>query len=490
MTLGLTLDREGSAALYHQIAEQIKDRISDGRLPAGARLPTVRQLAADVGVTRLTVQNAYGELQSGGWVEATVGRGTFVSGTARPANLVAAIGQDVTPDAVINDIMQLSDIVGLRTLASASPDSALFPVHEFWQSLGGLCHEPNSAVNYLSSQGSGRLRVQLAAWVQERGIDAEPDDILVTNGVAQGLALTAQALARPGDAVAVEEPTYLGFLHTLKSQGLQPIGVPLDEEGPDLEVLERIVIQQRPRFFYTIPAFQNPTGVSMSDARRRRLLELSERHGLMLVEDDIYARLAYDGPPPPTLKSLDRSGLVIHLGSFSKLFMPGLRLGYIVAPPPLSRNLVSLRRAGDLCGPPLLQNALADFLERGQMRRHLRRVLPIYRERRDVILAALQRYMPAGVEWTCPQGGFCVWLTLPTGHGFDDLQQAALRAGWAFAPGEAFLTGPTARKHLRLSFGSQTPDNIRHGIEILAGLIGARMQERTTFDVRDWTPLV
>ena len=216
MTLDLTLDREGDAALYRQIAEQIKDRISDGRLPAGTRLPTVRQLAADVGVTRLTIQNAYGELQSGGWVEATVGRGTYVSNTARPASIVAAIGQDVTPDAVIGDIVQLTDIVGVRTLASASPDVALFPAHEFGQSLNAHCQDP-AAANYASSQGSAPLRVQLSAWLHERGVVADPDDILVTSGVAQGLALTAQALARPGDVVAVEEPTYLGFLLSNKA---------------------------------------------------------------------------------------------------------------------------------------------------------------------------------------------------------------------------------------------------------------------------------
>ena len=201
MTLDLVLDREGDAALYRQIAEQIKDRISDGRLPAGTRLPTVRQLAADVGVTRLTIQNAYGELQSGGWVEATVGRGTYVSNTARPASIVATIGQDVTPDAVIGDIVQLTDIVGVRTLASASPDVALFPAHEFGQSLNAHCQDP-AAANYASSQGSAPLRVQLSAWLHERGVVADPDDILVTSGVAQGLALTAQALARPSSSTA------------------------------------------------------------------------------------------------------------------------------------------------------------------------------------------------------------------------------------------------------------------------------------------------
>ena len=490
--MNLQLERESNVALYHQIAEQIKDRIADGRLPPGAQLPTVRQLAAEAGVTRLTIQNAYGELQSGSWIEATVGRGTYVSRTINPARRVANIGLDVSPDAVINDIVQLHDVAGLRSMASASPDATLFPAQEFWSALGAVASDLAAVVNYGSSQGDPDLRIELAKWIKERGIDAEPEQILVTNGAAQGLSLVAQALTRPGDVVAVEQPTYLGFLHTLKAQGLQTVAIPMDQEGLELDALERIITQQRPRFLYTIPTYQNPTGACMSLARRRQLIDLSERYGLIIVEDDIYGRLAFDGLPPPSLKALDRSGLVIHAASFSKLFMPGLRIGYVAAPSPLSRQLLSLRRATDLCSPPLLQRALAIFLRDGAMKRHLRRVLPVYRERRDTAMAALGRYMPPGVTWTKPAGGFCSWLTLPSEHLFGDLLQESLRAGWAFAPGEAFLTGRSAHQHVRLAYGHQPPDAIRSGIEVLAHLIDARLRHSPQKQVvaEDWTPLV
>ena len=491
MALNLTLDRQGKVALYHQMAEQIKTRIGDGRLPAGTRLPTVRQMAKDAGVTRLTVQNAYGELQAGGWVEATVGRGTFVSKNARNGALSGNIGADVSPDAVINDIVTLEQLAGIRSMASASPDPALFPAEEFWSIAAKLSNDVSLAT-YSPSQGDAELRVQLASWSQEVGIEALPDQILITAGASQGLALTAQALTRPGDTVAVEQPTYLGLLHTLKAQGLQPVGIPLDKNGPQLDALERIIVQQRPRFFYTIPSYQNPTGYCATPERRRQLLELSRQYGLIVVEDDIYTRLSYDDRPPLPLKASDRSGLVVHVGSFSKLSSPGLRIGYVIAPSPLDQELLSLRRAADLCSPTMLQRAMAEFLAEGGMKRHIRRVLPLYRQRRNAVLAAMQRNMPPSVSWTKPAGGFTSWLTLPPINTFDDLHRAALHQGWAFAPGEAFLVQNDGQRHLRVCFGHQDPAVISEGIATLALLIRERLvvEPNRSHRVHDWTPMV
>jgi len=487
MSLNLQIDRGSKTALYQQIAEQIKDRIAGGGLPATTRLPPVRRLATEIGVTRLTVQNAYAELQSGGWVEATVGRGTFVSPQMRTALPGDGLGNP-SPESVIRNIIHLEGVTGVRSLASASPDPRLFPADEFWAALSGQRDDLLRMTTYSPSQGDPTLRVALCEHLREQGIHASPDELLVTNGVSHGLALIARALTRPGDVALVEEPTYVGFLHSLKAHGLTPISVPMDEEGPDLTVLERLVVQQRPRFFYTVPTFQNPTGHCMSLGRRKELLALAKRHGLMLVEDDIYAQLAYDEPPPPSLKALDDEGLVVYASSFSKTFMPGLRLGYVMAQSPLAERLLSLRRADDLCGVALLQRALAHFLQDDGMKRHLRRVLPVYRQRRDAALNALQGAMPPGVVWTRPSGGFCTWLTLPEPYGFDGLQQAALEQGYAFAPGASFLAEPTARRHLRICFGNQPPETIQSGIELLARLIREQMERLPT--PGDWTPLV
>lgn len=492
MSLEITIDRTHSLAIYQQIVEQFKDRICDGRLPAGARLPTVRRLAADLGVTRLTVQNAYGALQEAGWVEATVGRGTFVSQAVRPNTFSRALTAAHSPDAVISEIMQVNQTVGLRSLASASPDPRLFPADEFWHGLIAQQHDISTAAGYVASQGDPQLRIEISRDLLERSIHAAPDEIVVVAGVTQGLALAAQCLAQPGDRILVERPTYLGLLHTLKAHGLQPVGVPLDADGPILEELERLMIQERPRFFYTVPTYQNPTGRSIEPARRQAVVDLAQTHGVVIVEDDIYARLAYDGPPPLPLKTLDRTDNIVYVSSYSKLLMPGLRLGYMVAPPRLTEQLISLRRATDLCSPPLLQRALTLFLREGGLRRHLRRVVPFYRERRNALTNALRRYLPDDVQWSVPQGGFCTWLTMPTYHAFADLERAFLALGWAVTPGEVFLAEPQAQKSLRICFGSQPPEAITAGIELLGGLIHDRLHGRSRPQplVNDWAPLV
>jgi DNA-binding transcriptional MocR family regulator len=491
VSLDFQLDRANPVALYQQISEQLKARISDGRLPAGSRLPTVRQLAEDLGVTRLTIQNAYAELQTAGWIESTVGRGTYVSHDVNGHTFGRGIGA-LTPDGVINDILQLNQIVGLRSMASASPDARLFPAEEFWSALADLQSEAVAMVSYSSSQGDPLLRVEISQDLTERGIDVTPDRVLVVAGVTQGLALVSRTLAQIGDTILVEQPTYLGLLHTLKLHGVNAVGVPMDQEGPNLAALEQAILQHRPRFFYTVPTFQNPTGLSMSLERRHALLELCANHGVMVVEDDIYGRLGYDTPTPPPLFALDTRDQVIYVGSYSKVLMPGLRLGFVIAPQRLADRLLSLRRATDLCSPTLLQRTLAHFLRNGGLKRHLRRVLPIYRERRNALVNALQRNMPPAVEWHAPQGGFCAWLTMPSYHPFSDLEQALLRQGWAVAPGEVFMADADQRKSIRICFGSLTPDGINAGVDAVSQCIRERLATHTATSPAhgNWMPLV
>lgn len=501
MSLSLLLDRTSRQALYLQIAEQIKSQICDGRLPATTQLPTVRQLAQNLGVTRLTIQNAYGELQSEGWVEATIGRGTFVSHAAKPQaipqHMTALGGQSLTPDEVLSDIIQLHQLeaeplAGLRSMAVGAPDPRLVPKEEFWGAILSLQGDWDSLVGYGSPQGDPVLRVELAAILRQRNVHVTPDDIIVTAGTTHALSLVVQALAQPGETVLVEQPTYLGLLHILKEQRLQPIGIPLDQTGPQLDAIERAIQLHRPRFFYTSPTFQNPTGISFSMERRRAILDLADRYGLLIVEDDIYARLAYDNPPPPPLYALDQRENVVYVSSLSKVLMPSLRIGYIVAPSKLQDRLLSIRRATDLCSPTFLQRALAAFLREKGLHRHLKRTIPIYRRRRDAMLYALRRSMPEGVTWTEPGGGFCCWLTLPRVRSLRDIHRAALERRLALAPGEVFLVHPSRDIHLRLTFSSQHEEGIRAGVELLGQLIKERLDQadEETEKVYDWTPLV
>jgi DNA-binding transcriptional MocR family regulator len=491
MSLPIELDRTARVPLYQQVAGQIKERIAAGALPPGTRLPTIRELAQQLGVTRLTVQTAYAELHSGGWIEATIGRGTFVSPQAAPAPAFAA-ASSANPARVIGDILQIGQGHAKQSLASASPDPLLFPADEFWACLADLQGDAAAMAGYGPAQGDVQLRLALADQLRERGLEVGPGEILITSGVTQGLALAAAALAEPGAVVLVEQPTYIGFLHQLRMAGLQPISVPVDAGGIRLDLLDKVAAQARPRFLYTIPTFQNPTGTCTLPDHRRELLALARTHRFYIVEDDLYAGLAYDAPAPPALKAADASDLVIYLTSFSKVLMPGLRLGCVVAPRHLQEKLLSLRLAADLVSPSLTQRALARFLQGGGLRRHLRRVLPTYRTRRDALLTAMSANLPPAVQWTHPPGGFCTWLTLPRRRSGGELIPRMLQQGWEIAPGDVFLAQPSSDQHLRLCFGNLPADALNRSMralgQILREQLAAPAPERA--GTIDYTPLV
>lgn len=468
----LRLNRRQPQALYRQIAEQIKTRIANGELPEGTRLPPIRTLATELGVTRLTVQNAYRELQAEGLIEATVGRGTFVGQEIHPSLLHLNLGEQLTPMGILHDIHKVQQVRGVRNLALASPDPQLLPTEEFWASLEELQPQGSELFQYGPVIGDPYLRLAISELLAGRGLEALAKEVLITVGGLQGLALIARVLCVPGDEVIIEQPTYLGFLNILQALKLRPLPLPLDEEGPSLRHLEALLKKHRPRFYYTLPNFHNPTGILFSPERRQALVDLAARYSLTLVEDDTYAHLAYDAPSPPPLRGLDRYGHVLYLSSFSKVLMPGLRIGFVLAPPKLLEGLLALHSASDICGPPLLlQRATARFIQQGGLEHHLRKVVPIYRERRDALLDALRSQMPRAVRWTRPKGGFSCWLSLPAFFPPGALYQTALHRGVAITPGEAFLTQTQNQTHMRLCFGYQDSGALREGVTQLAQLI-------------------
>ena len=491
MQLEISLDRNAETSLYKQISGRIVDRIEAGYLPQGSRLPTIRDLSDQLGVTRVTVQNAYSDLQERGWVEATVGRGTFVTGP-QPSDPLELVSAEISPASIMRDMGRLGRIRGMRTMAMAEPDPELHPSREFLQELHGVTRHGTGLFDYACSLGSSTLRHQLAALVGGLGIDAKPELIQVTSGATQALALITDALADSGDTVLVEQPTYLGLLAILQARGIRPVGVPLDAEGPDLEALEALVVRERPQFFYTVPDFQNPTGVSMAPGRRLQLLEISRRHRLRIVEDAVYHMLAYDGPVSRPLKADDEEGLVIYADSFSKSLLPGLRVGFVIAPPDVHETIRRLFEVNELCGQPLIHQALAQFLDKGRYEQHLREVTPEYRTRRDAMLEALDEHMPDDVSWTRPGGGFCCWLTLPDEGRFDDLYPEALQQRIAYTPGEVFNAEPGATVNVRLCFSNVSTQQIRGGILDLSDLVQKRLLRRPGGEIRhhEMVPLI
>lgn len=477
MSVVLEIDRNSDWPIYRQIVAQIKQQISLGDLPAGTRLPPVRQLAESIGVTRLTVHNAYSELQSYGWVEARVGSGTFVKAGLEQESLLAAHLQNHKRyDAhYCSDMHRIIHLGQMQSLAYAVPDMSLVPGEEIIGIMNLHREEASSLLHYGGQDGDMELRIALTPLLAERGVVALPENILITNGATQGLALITQLLAQSGDSVIVEHPTYVGQMKAFEALGLNVIGVGMDQDGICIDELEVKIKQYRPRFLSLIPNYHNPTGILLSDERRLAILGLAERYDLYIIEDDVYALLSYDAAPPPALKKLDRHDRVIYISSISKTLAPGLRIGFLVAPTALQSKLAHLKWATELSGSPLIQRALAIYLREGRFKQHLRRVLPIYRNRRDAMIRSLQRHMPKGVSWTVPGGGFCVWICLPDKGHFDDLYPAALQHGIAYSPHEAFFLEPDGNYHIRLCFSADDEINNDNAVAILAQLISERL---------------
>ncbi|MEM6281304.1 MAG: PLP-dependent aminotransferase family protein [Chloroflexota bacterium] len=472
MGLSLNINRRAGQPLYRQIAEQIRTQIREGRLPVGTKLPPIRTLAADFGVTRPTVESAYDELRADGWVETTVGRGTFVAREGAADEVIQSLGFNMTPNGLLLDMPRIESVATLRSMAYAEPDLNLFPLDDM---LGTMNHmrraDAVDILRYAPTHGDADLRIELVGLLRDRGMETVPENIVVTTGATQGLSLVMQALTNRGDTVVVEEPTHICLLNAIKAFGLNPVGVPMDDDGAQIDKLERIFTQYRPRVFYTVPNFHNPTGAVMSDYRREKLLALAKQYGVIIVEDDVYGVLSYDGPPPPSLKSMDTDDVVVYVSSASKTLANGIRFGYMVAPEPLHEHILRLKYGTDICTPMFTQRIFLQIIRSGRYRSHLKRVVPLYTERRDAALRALRTHMPVGATWTTPAGGLSVWITLPDGVDSATVHRGAMRRGFAFTPGDAFFVTHKPNAHIRICFGAHSPYVIEEALRVLAQVV-------------------
>jgi DNA-binding transcriptional MocR family regulator len=488
--LGIRLDPRREEPLHRQIFDQVVARIESRAFPAGFKLPPSRALARELGTHRNTVARAYTELEAAGFVTAGVGRGTFVEapqrGVPRTAAVVSADDDSRTLDMPWTRLLargvraevieraerhvRASGHRDLINLARLQPSPDLIPEQLLRRCIAHvLAHDGAAALSYAPREGSLRARQVLARDLAARGVPARAEDVLITSGSQQGLDLVARALINPGDTILVEPTTYSGAIDLFTLAGAHLTSVPCDEQGPDPEALARLA---RPdvKALYLMPTAHNPTGRTIGLPRRRALVEWSKRAGVALIEDDYAAGLSLDErAPPPHLRALD--GDVIYLSTWSKCLAPGLRLGYLVAPARLQPTLAALKRIVDLGASLALQHTLAEFLERGYMRAHLRRVTREYRQRRDALCGALTKHMPHGVSWDVPSFGVVLWLRLP--HGIDPQQvyEEALRRGVMVSPSPVWSPDPGAEAGLRLTFCAEDEERLVSGARRLAQAI-------------------
>ena len=486
----IPLDRDSKIPLYQQIKIHLRNGILSGNLAPETRLPASRVLAQNLGVNRITVGSAYDELEAEGLIFSRLGSGTYVlrreelpslpkEGSEASWPLWQRLVSQANGDALNSgpaDMLRAAAHPHPISFASGQSDARLFPADDFRRVLQTVMRRDGiTALDYGEPAGHMPLRVIIAHILGSQGLQIRPENVLITAGSQQALSLVTQLLLKPGDVILVESPTYSGALDLFRALGFHVVGVPLDRQGMQVEVLEKLLQQHHPRLIYTIPNFHNPTGTCLSGARRHELIVLADRYNVPIVEDDFVGDLRYEGRTQPALKALDPGGRVIYVSTFSKMLMPGLRVGFLVAEGPVFDGLVRFKRASDLATSSLVQRALEAYVTVGRYQAHLRRSCQEFRRRRDAMAAAVMHYLPAGTHFDLPQGGLFLWVRLPNGISSDELLPTACEQGVNFAPGSAFFPDPsTGRDWLRLNFAAQPPHEIEDGIERLGRAIRAQ----------------
>jgi 2-aminoadipate transaminase len=389
----------------------------------------------------------------------------------------------------IRELLKITQKPEIISFAGGLPAPEVFPTRQFEEACCRVLENSGStALQYGATEGCEPLREMIANNMARYGIRAKVENVLITSGSQQALDLIGKLLVNPGDRILVEAPTYLGALQAFNVYGAEYVSVPIDQDGLRTDLLENS-LRSGPKFMYLLPNFQNPGGTTLSEGRRHEVVLLADRYGIPIIEDDPYGQLRYEGEHLPALVVLDRENLrrdngysignVIYLSTFSKTLAPGLRLGWIVAPPEVISKFVQLKQGADLHTSTFTQMVAYEVAKDGFLDEHVKLIRQVYRERRDVMLEALKEYFPPEVTWTRPQGGLFLWVTMPDGVNCQDLFRAALKENVAFVPGDSFYAnnGHEGSRHMRLNFSNAVPEQIREGIRRLSIAVKSQISE-------------
>jgi 2-aminoadipate transaminase len=389
---------------------------------------------------------------------------------------------------VIRELLKLTQKPDIISFAGGLPAPEVFPVAEVREACERVLREHGAeALQYSPTEGYPPLRELLVRHMKRYGIDVEVGNVVITTGSQQALDLIGRVLINPGDRVLTEEPTYLGALQAWNAYQAEYLSVPIDDDGLRVEFLEQ-AMRAGPKFLYVLPNFQNPAGVTLSLDRRQTVVEMASHYGVPIVEDDPYGQLRYEGEHLPSIVALDAElqgcahgersfrGDVLYLGTLSKTLAPGLRIGWIVAPEEIVTRIVKMKQGADLHSSTFAQAVAYEVARGGFLDRHVQKIRDVYRERRDAMLAALDRWFPRGVRWTRPQGGLFLWVSLPEGVNTTELLHEALAEKVAFVPGGSFFPGRTDAPNFRLNFSHSTPEKIEEGIRRLSLVVARRLR--------------
>ena len=465
----IELNHNSTTPLYRQLREQIAEAISTGRIVRGERLPATRELASSIGLARASVEAAYKLLEADGLIKGYVGRGSFVEARVTPEIKSHVDWESLIP---IEEPQQPAAPVAAVSFSASRPSGMEFPLDEFRATTREVI-ESSEALNILQlgpASGYGPLRRHLLESVRARGAASRDDEILITSGAQQAFDLIQRVLASRGETVLIEDPVYPGLRNVFLRGGARVIGIPMTNDGVDLDSIARLIEREHPRLMVLTPNFQNPTGATIPEASRREILALARRAGVVIVENDLYGALRYSGSDLAAIKQIDVSGDTILLGSFSKIAFPGLRVGWVIGPKNFIARLTEAKEASDLHSDQLSQAVLLRFAESGRLQTHLEKTLEAGEARLKACLDGCARELPQGSEYTRPQGGMNVWIKLPDPLDAADLAIRAARENVSYLPGKYFSVSRPHSSALRLSFAGLEPRKIAWGLQVLGML--------------------
>ena len=452
----IKLNKEDSEYLYVQLFKGIKKMISKGDIEANSKLPTIRNLAKELGVNNVTIVNAYNLLEKQGFVYKKVGSGTFAKDLTSENPLEFNDEEESFRDKDKNMI----------NFAITAPPENLFPIEDIKLAINEvLDRDKGMAFSYQQSQGYFPLRKAIKDYLsKESKIKTSEDNIQIISGAQQGIDILSKALIDYGDIVFTEDPTYSGALAVFKSRSARVISIDMESDGIDTIDLENKLRSFKPRFIYVMPNFQNPTGYSYGLKKKQRLLELAQKHDFYIIEDDYLSDISFNGRDNITLKSLDENDRVIYIKSFSKVSMPGLRLAFIVIPKVLYSDVLSAKHISDISTSGIIQRAFEVYLTNESFDKNLKFISNIYINRFNEMIKSIESYLPLEVEYILPEGGLNFWFTLPDGYSSSQLYRECLEENISISPGAVFNMDKSDNESFRLSIASLNLSEIDHAM--------------------------
>lgn len=468
-------DTTSSVALYKQIVEYVKKRISTGEWPIGSKLPTQRELASNFQVNRSTIVEAIDELKSEGLIETKGSGGTIIVNntwsllaSTPPPNWHNFINSGIhrPNQRTIQVINRLEFEEGIIRLGTGELSPELYP-KEIMKTILSNISEKAQSLGYEEPRGSLSLRKTICIYLSQFGINVSPSSVLIVSGSLQALQLISIGMLHPGSIVLVERPSYLKSLFVFESAGMQLEGISMDRKG--IEAHNIIHRSQKTTLLYTIPTFQNPTGIVMPNERRRQILNSCEKYRMPIIEDDVYRELWLDEAPPLPIKSMDKNGIVLYMGSISKSFAAGLRIGWLVGPEPVIERLGDIKMQTDYGSSSISQLAVEELISSGLYSKYVRDLKEKLRERRQIVLEVLEAYYKDIAEWNRPNGGFYIWLKLKKPILMNKLFTLSSKEGLLINPGSIYDF--SNNQYIRISYSYASLSDLENGLKRLSKLI-------------------